>query len=55
MVLEEQGDAVAYRTNGQDGMNELEQADFDVLLLDLKLPDWKILGRSAGAMGYDMV
>ena len=39
MVLEEQGFSVAYRTTGRDGLNELANADFDALLLDLKLPD----------------
>jgi len=39
MVLEEQGCSVTYHTTGRDGLNELEGMDFDVLLLDLKLPD----------------
>jgi DNA-binding NtrC family response regulator len=39
LVLEDQGLAVTYRTTGQSGLNELESRHFDVLLLDLKLPD----------------
>jgi DNA-binding NtrC family response regulator len=39
LVLEEQGFSVTYRTTGRDGLNELAGKDFDVLLLDLKLPD----------------
>ncbi len=39
LVLEERGFSVTYRTTGQDGLNALAAADFDALLLDLKLPD----------------
>jgi DNA-binding NtrC family response regulator len=39
LALEEQGCLVTYRTTGQDGLNELTRTGFDVLLLDLKLPD----------------
>jgi DNA-binding NtrC family response regulator len=39
LVLGDQGFAVTYRTTGQEGLNELQDADFDVLLLDIKLPD----------------
>ena len=39
LVLEDHGCQVTYRTTGQDGLNELAATEFDVLLLDLKLPD----------------
>jgi two-component system NtrC family response regulator len=39
LVLEEQGFAVTHRGTGQDGLNKLQGEDFDLLLLDLKLPD----------------
>jgi DNA-binding NtrC family response regulator len=39
LVLGEQGHAVTCCTRGQDGLRQLEQKDYDVLLLDMKLPD----------------
>ncbi len=39
LVLGELGCAVAYSTTGQEGMDKLQHQDFDVLLLDIKLPD----------------
>jgi DNA-binding NtrC family response regulator len=39
LALEEQGCSVTYRTTGRDGLKELVRTGFDVLLLDLKLPD----------------
>jgi DNA-binding NtrC family response regulator len=39
LVLEEQGCSVTYRTTGKDGLKELADTAFDVLLLDLKLID----------------
>jgi two-component system NtrC family response regulator len=39
LVLGEQGHAVSFCLSGQAGLNEIEQKDYDVLLLDMKLPD----------------
>jgi DNA-binding NtrC family response regulator len=39
LVLGEQGYAVRYGITGRDGLNHLRATDFDVLLLDVKLPD----------------
>lgn len=39
LALQEQGFQVAYRGTGQDGLNELQGNGYDLLLLDLKLPD----------------
>jgi len=39
LVLAEQGLSVTCCRTGRDGLNELESQAFDVLLLDLKLPD----------------
>lgn len=39
MVLSENGYSVAYRRTGREGMEEIRKGDYDVVLLDLKLPD----------------
>lgn len=39
LVLGDQGYAVVYGTTGREGLNKLQNQDFDVLLLDIKLPD----------------
>jgi two-component system NtrC family response regulator len=39
LVLGDQGYAVIYGTTGQQGLNKLQNQVFDVLLLDIKLPD----------------
>jgi DNA-binding NtrC family response regulator len=39
LVLDDLGYAVRYGTTGHEGLNQLQKADFDVLLLDIKLPD----------------
>ena len=39
LVLGDLGYAVRFGTTGQEGLNQLQKADFDVLLLDIKLPD----------------
>ena len=39
LVLGDLGYAVRFSTTGQEGLNQLQQADYDVLLLDIKLPD----------------
>ena len=39
LVLDDLGYAVKYGTTGQEGLRQLQQAEFDVLLLDIKLPD----------------
>ena len=39
MILSEQGCRVEYRLTGTAGLLAIEQGDFDLVLLDLKLPD----------------
>ena len=39
LALGEQGYPVTYSTTGQEGLNKLRDQDFDLLLLDIKLPD----------------
>jgi two-component system NtrC family response regulator len=39
LVLGDLGYAVRFSTTGQEGLKQLQQADYDVLLLDIKLPD----------------
>jgi len=39
MVLSEKGHAVTSITNGKDGLSALRQGAYDILLLDMKLPD----------------
>jgi two-component system NtrC family response regulator len=39
LVLDDLGYTVSYGTTGGEGLNQLQQTDFDVLLLDIKLPD----------------
>jgi DNA-binding NtrC family response regulator len=39
LVLDDLGYAVTYGTTGQEGLNQLQKSDFEVLLLDMKLPD----------------
>lgn len=39
LVLDDLGYAVRYGTTGAEGLNQLQETDFDVLLLDIKLPD----------------
>ena len=39
LALGEQGYLVMYGTTGREGLNKLKDQDFDLLLLDIKLPD----------------
>jgi DNA-binding NtrC family response regulator len=39
LILSEQGHRVNYYTTGKSGMDEIRQHDYDLILLDLKLPD----------------
>ena len=39
LILSEKGCPVEYRLTGTGGMLAIEQGDFDLVLLDLKLPD----------------
>jgi DNA-binding NtrC family response regulator len=39
LVLSEKGHTVAHRLTGQQGLRELERGDYDLVLLDMKLPD----------------
>ena len=39
MVLSEKEHTVAKSTNGTDGLRAIRQQDFDIVLLDMKLPD----------------
>jgi two-component system NtrC family response regulator len=39
LALTEEGYAVTASTTGRDGLNQLGREDYDVLLLDIKLPD----------------
>jgi DNA-binding NtrC family response regulator len=39
LVLGDQGYFVMYGTTGQEGLSKLQERDFDLLLLDIKLPD----------------
>ena len=39
LVLSERGHTVAHCITGQEGMRELERSAYDLVLLDMKLPD----------------
>jgi DNA-binding NtrC family response regulator len=39
LVLSERGHTVVHGITGQEGMRELECSDYDLILLDMKLPD----------------
>ncbi len=39
MVLSEKGHSVAISTNGTDGLRAIRQQAYDIVLLDMKLPD----------------
>lgn len=39
LVLSDQGHSVEFRTNGRTGLEAIRGGDYDVLLLDMKLPD----------------
>jgi DNA-binding NtrC family response regulator len=39
LVLDDQGYSVIFSTTGREGLSKLQDQDFDVLLLDIKLPD----------------
>ena len=39
LVLSEAGWEVDYRTTGKNGMQAIQEEDYDLILLDLKLPD----------------
>ena len=39
LVLSERGHTVAHCITGQEGMRELERSAYDLILLDMKLPD----------------
>jgi len=39
MVLAEKGHSVAKSTNGTDGLRAIRQQTYDIVLLDMKLPD----------------
>jgi DNA-binding NtrC family response regulator len=39
LVLCEEGHSVEFRTNGRTGLEAIREGDYDVLLLDMKLPD----------------
>ena len=52
MILIEEGCLVQEQATGEDGLQALAKGIFDVVLLDLKLPDWGIalLGGSFGIL-----
>ena len=39
LVLSERGHTVAHCITGQEGLHELERSAYDLILLDMKLPD----------------
>jgi len=39
MILSEKGHVIELRTNAEAGLNALEKESYDLLLLDMKLPD----------------
>ncbi len=39
MVLSEKGHTVTMRNNGSDGLSAIRQGAYDIVLLDMKLPD----------------
>lgn len=39
LVLCDEGHSVEFRTNGRTGLDAIREGDYDVLLLDMKLPD----------------
>lgn len=39
LVLSEKGHTVALKTTGREGLRAIQQGDFDIVLLDMKLPD----------------
>ncbi|OQY48514.1 MAG: hypothetical protein B6240_04645 [Desulfobacteraceae bacterium 4572_87] len=40
LILSEEGHTVTSRNNGRSGVDAIREGDYDILLLDMKLPDF---------------